>query len=62
MWSCDQILVGYSGIFMREVVISHIIYEFVLKTDFEGWSWLNANNLELALGMTLKFYSSRAKR
>ena len=62
MWTCDQILVGYSSIFMREVIISQIIYGFVQKTDFEGWSWFNVNNLGLALGMALKFYSSVAKR
>ena len=62
MRSCDQILVGYSSIFMREVIISQIIYGFVQKTDFEGWSWFNVNNLGLALGMALKFYSSVAKR
>ena len=62
MWSFDQILVGYSGIFMREVIISQIIYGFVQKTDFEDWSWFNVNNLGLALGMALKFYSSVAKR
>ena len=61
MWSCDQILVGYSSIFMREVIISQIIYGFVQKTDFEGWSWFNANNLALELGMALKFYSSVTK-
>ena len=62
MWSCDQILVGYSSIFMREVIISQIIYGFVQKADFEGWSWFNVNNFGLALGMALKFYSSVAKR
>ena len=62
MWSCDQILVGYSSIFMREVIINQITYGFVQKTDFEGWSWFNINNLGLALGMVLKFYSSVAKR
>ena len=62
MWTCDQILVGYSSIFMREVIINQITYGFVQKTDFEGWSWFNINNLGLALGMVLKFYSSVAKR
>ena len=57
-----QILAGYSSIFVREVIISQIIYGFVQKTDFEGWSWFNVNNLGLALGMALKFYSSVAKR
>ena len=62
MWSCDQILVGYSSSFMREVIISQIIYVFVQKADFEEWSWFNVNNLGLKLGMDLKFYSSVAKR
>ena len=62
MWSCDQILVAYSSIFVREVIISQIVYEFVQKADFEGYSWFNVNNLGLALGMTLKFYSSVSKR
>ena len=62
MWSYDQILVGYSSIFMREVIISQIIYVFVQKADFEEWSWFNVNNLGLKLGMALKFYSSVAKR
>ena len=62
MRTCDQILVGYSSIFMREVIINQITYGFVQKTDFEGWSWFSINNLGLALGMVLKFYSSVAKR
>ena len=62
MWSCDQILVGYSSIFIREVIISQMIYEFFQKADFEGWLWFNVNNLGLALGMALTFYSSVAKR
>ena len=41
MWSCDQILVGYSSIFMTEIIICQIIYEFVQKADFEGWPWFN---------------------
>ena len=62
MWSCDHILVGYSSIVMRKVIISQIIYGFVQKADFEGWSWFNVNNLGLALDMALKFYSSVTKR
>ena len=27
------------------------------KPLFEGWPWFNFNNLELALGITLKFYT-----
>ena len=62
MRSCDQILVGYSSIFMREVIISQIIYGFVQEADFERWSWFNFNNLKVALDMALKSYSSVAKR
>ena len=29
--------------------------------SFEGWSWFKFNNLELAIGMNLKFYTSVAK-
>ena len=52
---------GYSSIFMTEVIISQIIYGFVQKTDFEGWSWFKFNCLGLALSRALKFYSSVAK-
>ena len=58
----NQILVGYSSIFMREVITSQIIYGFVQKAYFEGWSWFNVNNLGHALGMALRFYSSVAER
>ena len=30
-------------------------------TFFEGWSWFKFNNLGLALGASLKFYTSVAK-
>ena len=55
-------MVGYSSIFMREVIIRQIIQGFVQKADFEGRFSFNSNNLGLALSMTLKFYSSVAKR
>ena len=29
--------------------------------SLEGWSWFKFNNLELAIGMNLKFYTSVAK-
>ena len=29
---------------------------------FEGWSWFKFNNLTLALGTNLKFYTSVAKK
>ena len=62
MRSWDQMLVGYSSIFMREVIMSQIIYGFTQKTDSEGWSWFNVNNFGLALGMVRKFYRNVAKR
>ena len=42
-----------------EVIIS--IHDVTNKFFFEGWSWFKFNNLGLALGMTLKFYTSVAK-
>ena len=60
MWSCDQILVGRSKAFVREIIISPIICRFIQKTDFEGWLWFNT--LGLALGMVLKLYSSVGER
>ena len=47
---------------MREVIISQIIYGFVQKTDFEGWSWFNVNNLGLALGMALEILQQCGKK
>ena len=55
MWS-------WTKFWLVTLVTSQIIYGFVQKADFEGWSWFNVNNLGLALGMALKFYSSVAKR
>ena len=47
---------------MREVVTTSILSGFDQKNCFfEGWSWLKFNNLELALGTNLKFYTSVAK-
>ena len=46
---------------MTEVIISQLIYGFVQKTNFEGWSSFKFNNMGLALGMALTFYSSMAK-
>ena len=42
---------------MREVIIT--IYQ--KKRFFKGWSWFKFNNLELVLGMALKFYTNVAK-
>ena len=53
---------GNSGNFMREVVITSILWGFDQKNHFfEGWSWFEFNNLGLALDMTLKFYTSVEK-
>ena len=47
---------------MREVTINSILQEFDQKNCFsEGLSWLKVNNLGLALGINLKFYTSMAK-
>ena len=47
---------------MREVIITSILQRFDLKNQFfEVCCWFKFNNLELALGMALKFYTSVAK-
>ena len=52
----------HSSISMREVVITSIFWGFDQKKHFfEGWSWFKFNYLGLALGMTLKLYTSVAK-
>ena len=46
---------------MREVIIT-FYKDLTIKTNFfEGWSRFKFNNLGLALGMTLKFYTNVAK-
>ena len=53
---------GKSSITVREVVITLILSGFDQKNlFFEGCSWFKFNNLGLALGMGLKFYTSVAK-
>ena len=45
-----------------QLIITSLLQEFDQKKHFfEGWPWLNFNNLGLALGMALKFYSSEKK-
>ena len=47
---------------MREVIITSILEAFYRKTTFlDGWSWFKFHNFGLALGMTLKLYTSMAK-
>ena len=53
---------GNSSISMREVLIISVLWGFDLKNHFfEGWFWFKFNNLELALVMPLKFYTSAVK-
>ena len=53
---------GNCNIYMREVIIISFYKDLTRKTAFsEGWFWLKFNNLGLALGMNLKFYTSVEK-
>ena len=54
---------GNSSISMREVVITSTLQGFDQENHFfEEWSWFNKfNNLGLALGVKLKFYTFVAK-
>ena len=53
---------GNSRISMREVIVTKILQGFEQKKQFFEWcSWFKFNNLGLALGMTLKFYTSVTK-
>ena len=61
MWPCDQRL-------MTQHFCERSYHDLnVLKIWLEkplfwgGWSWFKFNNLELSLGITLKFYTSVAK-
>ena len=47
---------------MREVITTSILLGFDQKNPFfEGWCWFKFNNLGLARGIDLKFYTSVAK-
>ena len=51
-----------SSISMKEVIKTSLLSGFDPKNRiFERWSWLNFNNLKLALGTNLKFYTSVTK-
>ena len=53
---------GYSSICIGEVIITSFYKDLTRKTAFlQGWSWSKFNNLRLALGMNLKFYTSLSK-
>ena len=59
MWSFDQSLVTLVLLWEK---LSSILKGFGQKNHFfERWSWLKLNNLGLALGIALKFYTSVAK-
>ena len=48
---------------LKEVIITSIWWGFDQKKQFfEGCSWVKFDNLELALGMTLKFYAIVTKQ
>ena len=54
---------GNCSISMREVITTSMLYGFDKKNRFfKGWFWFKFNNLGLALGTSLKFYTSVAKR
>ena len=52
-----------SSISIREVITTTILWGFDQQKTifFEGWSWLQLNNLRLVLDMSWKFYTSVAK-
>ena len=55
-------VVSNSRISMSEIIITSISSGFDPKNlSFKGCFWFNFNNLELALGMALKFDTSLAK-
>ena len=62
MCSCDQSLVTVA--FLWEKLSQPQFYKDLTRKTafFEGWSWFKFNNLGLALGTNLKFYTSVAKR
>ena len=53
---------GNYSISVREVIITSTYKDLTEKTAFfERWSWFKFNNLRLALGTNLKFYTCVAK-
>ena len=53
---------GSSSISMREVIIISILKGFGQKKHFfEGWFWFKFNDLWLALGTSLQFYTGADK-
>ena len=58
MCLCDQSLVTVA--FLLEKLSQPQFYKDLTRKTafFEGWSWFKFNNLGLALGANLKFYTS----
>ena len=61
MWPCDQRLMtqhfcerSYHDLTVLKIWLEKPLF-------WGGWSWFKFNNLELSLGITLKFYTSVAK-
>ena len=54
---------GNCSISMRKAIKTSILWGFDKKSRafFDGWSWFKLNNLGLALGTKLKFYTRVAK-
>ena len=61
MCSCDQSLVIVT--FLWEKLLQPQFYKDLTRKTafFKGWSWFKFNNLGLALGTNLKFYTSLSK-
>ena len=61
MCSCDQSLVTVA--FLWKKLSQPQFYKHLTRktTFFEGWSWFKFNNLGVALGTNLKFYTSVEK-
>ena len=52
-WSCDQSLVTLA------TLVTQFYTDLTRKSAFfDGWSWFKFNNLGLALGTNLKFYTN----
>ena len=61
MWPCDQRLMT-QHFYERSYHDLNVLKIWLEKPLFwGGWSWFKFNNLELSLGITLKFYTSVAK-
>ena len=58
--SCDSIYVV--NVICDQNLVTQFYKDLTRKTtSFAGWSWFRLNNLGLALGIALKFYTSVAK-